>query len=292
MLPGLHQEGHTLSSENESASTPPTAVSGCKYAHARSVACLTMDPSLSDVKWDHIEALGNSVEQRIRDDKPKKVVFDITGLTYMGSAMVALVVRWWKAVDEIGGKSAVALHDPNVLEVLKLASLDEHWTIVPTREAAYNKLGATPVPEASEDVSSTSVRTAAPADDEPGRGQWLMIIAAMVTAAAVMNMIVGNKPDNFDTKFMAGAVTAIAGLLALILAGPMCGARTRTATRILGFVTLLAGGIAVAMVKIPLVGPDSVVPGPAAEETADENKEDSPKEPAESSSEPAASDDE
>ncbi|MFO1093609.1 MAG: hypothetical protein U0992_09890 [Planctomycetaceae bacterium] len=62
-------------------------------------------------------------------------------LEYMGSALVALVVRVWKAVQNGGGKVVVVCGGGMPQEVLRLAGLDKVWTIVTTYEDGLRKLG-------------------------------------------------------------------------------------------------------------------------------------------------------
>ena len=62
-------------------------------------------------------------------------------MNYMGSAIVALIVRVWKVVQAKGGKMVVLCPNPAVLEVIQLAGLDKVWTIASEPEAASKKLG-------------------------------------------------------------------------------------------------------------------------------------------------------
>lgn len=248
--------------EPSSDASPP----GADFIGNPTTACVTLHPSLSDIKWDQIELIGATIEKQLTEVASKNVVFDISGLTYMGSAMVALVVRWWKVVDKYGGKSVVALHDPNVFEVIKLASLDEHWTILPTRESAYKKLGVAPLPSSS--VSPSSESHGSVAQLESDRGLWVVIVAAMCSAASVLNMILNNQ--NFDEKFQIGVGCAVVGLVVVLIARVACGGKLKSSATLLGFATLLCGAISIAMVKVPLIGPDTPWGNPPAEASADD----------------------
>jgi hypothetical protein len=62
----------------------------------------------------------------------------------MGSALVALVVRVWKAVQAVGGRVVVVCGDGMPQEVLKLAGLDKVWTITATYEEGLKQLGVEP----------------------------------------------------------------------------------------------------------------------------------------------------
>ncbi|HEV3299911.1 MAG TPA: STAS domain-containing protein [Planctomycetaceae bacterium] len=105
--------------------------------------CLTITllPELNDKQWADIERVGTEIVDRISAAPSPKVLVDLTPLSYMGSAMVALIVRLYKTVNSRGGKMAVVNQHELVFEVLKLAGLTKLWTIVPNRQEAYTSLG-------------------------------------------------------------------------------------------------------------------------------------------------------
>ena len=194
--------------------TPPP--SGCAYEHFGRTSVVTLKPELNDVKWDAIESIGNNVESRLTDQKPDKVVFDLTPLHYIGSAMVALVARWWKRINASGGQCAVAVADDNVLEVLKLAKLDTHWDIVPSREAAYKKLGVTGRPSVGSsglDHADSSVGGA-----RPLWPLWVMLAGFVLFGVALVVWLMGRLPDptlNY-AMLLSGLLIAVGGLVAAL----------------------------------------------------------------------------
>ena len=105
--------------------------------------CLTITllPELNDKQWADIERVGSEIVERISGAPSPKVLVDLTLLSYMGSAMVALIVRLYKTVNSRGGKMVVVNQHELVFEVLKLAGLTKLWTIVGTRQEAYATLG-------------------------------------------------------------------------------------------------------------------------------------------------------
>jgi anti-anti-sigma factor len=105
--------------------------------------CLTVTllPELNDKQWADIERVGSEIVERISGAPSPKVLVDLTPLSYMGSAMVALIVRLYKTVNSRGGKMVVVNQHELVFEVLKLAGLTKLWTIVGTRQEAYATLG-------------------------------------------------------------------------------------------------------------------------------------------------------
>ena len=70
------------------------------------------------------------------------LLLDLTNLDYIGSALVALIVRLWKTTDEQHGRMIVINHNAAVREVLEIAGLTKVWTIVETREQALERVEA------------------------------------------------------------------------------------------------------------------------------------------------------
>jgi anti-anti-sigma factor len=102
---------------------------------------ITLLPELNDKQWADIERVGTEIVDRISAAATPKVLVDLTPLSYMGSAMVALIVRLYKTVNSRGGKMAVVNQHELVFEVLKLAGLTKLWTIVANRDEAFAALG-------------------------------------------------------------------------------------------------------------------------------------------------------
>jgi len=98
-------------------------------------------PELNDVQWDRIETIGNEVIAALEEITTPKVLMDIAALEYVGSAMVALVVRVGKAVRDQGGKMVVVNKHEQVFEVFRLARLESLWPIVGSEEEARIALG-------------------------------------------------------------------------------------------------------------------------------------------------------
>jgi len=105
------------------------------------VSVLVLLPELNNVQWGDIDAIGTEVLNSMSTQKNPYIIVDLSPLSYMGSAMVALIVRVWKAAQAKDGKISVVCPHDGVKEVLKLASLDKVWSIVNTREEARSALG-------------------------------------------------------------------------------------------------------------------------------------------------------
>jgi anti-anti-sigma factor len=112
-----------------------------RYESLNGCLTITLLPELNDKQWADIERVGTEIVDRISAAPSPKVLVDLTPLSYMGSAMVALIVRLYKTVNSRGGKMVVVNQHELVFEVLKLAGLTKLWTIVANRDEAYSSLG-------------------------------------------------------------------------------------------------------------------------------------------------------
>jgi anti-anti-sigma factor len=98
-------------------------------------------PGLNEVPWSDIEKVGSEILSELESTKRPTLMVDLSELDYMGSAMVALIVRLWKSSSERSGEMVVVNSSPRVFEVLKIAGLTKVWTIVDSRADAERQLG-------------------------------------------------------------------------------------------------------------------------------------------------------
>ncbi len=105
---------------------------------------LTLNPSLSDAPWGDIDELGRNVLGELDEYKTPAIMVDLSPLTYMGSAMVALIVRIWKVTKARSGQMVIVCANEMVLKVISLAGLDKVWKITPTLEQGYKELKVKP----------------------------------------------------------------------------------------------------------------------------------------------------
>ncbi|MBW3539030.1 MAG: STAS domain-containing protein, partial [Planctomycetes bacterium] len=165
----------------------------------------------------------------IQGAKPPVVLVDLTPLNYMGSAMVALIVRIWKAVQERNGRMAVVNTDPVVHDVLKIAGLTNLWSIVETRAEAFDELGISPGVRAHQRETRLMVAIAPVALVLAGVGLYLWLSGATL----------------FSTLIIVCVTLGWAALA--LLAGGVTAARYEGGTRALGVLVVL-GAIAVCVV--------------------------------------------
>jgi hypothetical protein len=164
----------------------------------------------------------------------------------MGSAMVALIVRIWKAVNGRNGRMVVVNNNGIVQEVLRIAGLEKVWTIVPTREEAVRELG----------VGSQS------AERDATVGLVLMGLGVLALAGAVAGLVLllGRAQALSDrTSFL---LTVTCAALGIILGGV-------AAFREAGTRRVLAGVLAAASLVVLVIGlvrsPAAVAANPPAE---------------------------
>lgn len=109
-----------------------------------SCSIITLLPVLNDKQWADIEKVGSEIVEHLGNASSPRFLVDLTPLSYMGSAMVALIVRLYKAVNSRNGQMVVVNQHELVFEVLKLAGLTKLWTIVDSREKGFAALGVKP----------------------------------------------------------------------------------------------------------------------------------------------------
>ncbi|MEX0717579.1 MAG: STAS domain-containing protein [Planctomycetaceae bacterium] len=184
-------------------------------------------PPLNDCPWSDIEKVGSDVLERLKTEKYRGIVVDLSPLQYMGSAMVALIVRLWKAAKERNKSMVVVNRDPMVLEVLQLAGLHKVWTIVETREEGFRELG----------VSGR----AAGAASGGGKGVALLAVGMLAVVAAVAGVgLLLSKTTAVPAQ--PAFWTAAAGALVGLAAGTVITLRDQeTGRRLMGVVMVVAG---------------------------------------------------
>lgn len=99
-----------------------------------------LKPAVVDTAWGQIESFGDEVIAEIDKERSPCCLIDLTGLTYMGSSQVALIVRIWKAVQQKKGSMRVVVDHPVVKEVITIAGLDKVWHLSVSVAAARSDL--------------------------------------------------------------------------------------------------------------------------------------------------------
>jgi anti-anti-sigma factor len=133
---------------------------------------VTLLPELNDKQWADIERVGTEIVDRLSNAQSPRFIVDLTPLSYMGSAMVALIVRLYKTVNGRNGQMVVVNQHELVQEVLKLAGLTKLWTIVENRDKAFAALGVK--------------RRAVSAEGSPAEGGNALLLAGIIGAVGAV----------------------------------------------------------------------------------------------------------
>ena len=132
--------------------------SAFELTSSRSHVEVVFHPSITDGSWKEIDELGIQVIEELKQRRTPVCLFDLTQIEYMGSSVVAVLVRICKQINEQRGKMAVVIRHPVVNEIIQLAGLDKIWPIYPTVEAARKSLGVPAFPSEESLFSSKVVR--------------------------------------------------------------------------------------------------------------------------------------
>ena len=75
---------------------------------------------------DHHSAgdMRSRIDRRIIKDRPSRLILDFTGVTFMDSSGIGLIMGRWKLMQERSGQVFVTGAPPYIRKVLKLAGVD------------------------------------------------------------------------------------------------------------------------------------------------------------------------
>jgi anti-anti-sigma factor len=207
-----------------------------EFDTSKSYALVAFNPSLGDCRWGDIELAGNEIKEKLAALDHPNFLMDLTRLEFMGSSVVALIVKLWKAVQEKDGKMVVVNTNLMIGEVLEIAGLTGIWEIVDSHEEAEHMLG---------------VKKFSPAS--PMAAFFLAILGWVAAAGALLFVVAPRKQllqlDPQTAKTLAltcGGVAIIAGLVATF--------RDQRVWRLLGvLLVIIAAGVTIteALDRIP-----------------------------------------
>ncbi len=112
-----------------------------QYEPQTSYDLVRLLPTLNSAQWSDIERTGGDLLQKLDASRTSALLMDLSEMTYMGSAVVALIVRCWKSLKARNGKLVVVCDNDVVREVLVLAGLDKLWPVVDSGERGLQELG-------------------------------------------------------------------------------------------------------------------------------------------------------
>jgi anti-anti-sigma factor len=218
--PGTAKEGVTVATSERLASYD--------FQKYDNFIQLTLNPPLSDAPWGDIDDLGKNVLNELETARTPSVLVDLSPLTYMGSAVVALIVRIWKATKGKSGEMVVLCSHPMVLKVISLAGLDKVWRITPNVETAYKELKVKP-PAVTGAPSFSNGNGSSPLVAGSNRSgvtinplynaQGALVIGKESPANGKHAVEVDSDDDDNDNSTIFAAVLITVAVLSLILGG-------------------------------------------------------------------------
>jgi anti-anti-sigma factor len=110
-------------------------------AHLDGYSVVTFPKEICKASLDEIRGAGDQVVSELANQKAPQCLVDLTALDYMGSSMVASIVRIWKAIEANQGRMVVAVSSIGVREVLRVTGLNRVWTIKSSYDTALHELG-------------------------------------------------------------------------------------------------------------------------------------------------------
>ncbi len=102
---------------------------------------MTVPKELCKASLEEIREMGEEVLRELANQKSPQCLVDLTALDYMGSSMVASIIRIWKAIEANQGRMVVAVSSNGVREVLRITGLNRVWTIENSYATALHELG-------------------------------------------------------------------------------------------------------------------------------------------------------
>ncbi|MCA9036494.1 MAG: STAS domain-containing protein [Planctomycetaceae bacterium] len=114
------------------------------FRHRDGYSVIAFPKELGTAHMGDIRDAAVKVIEQLAAVKTPSCVVDLTSLDYMGSSLVASIIRIWKSVKEKGGQMVVVAPNQQIVEVLQTTGLTKVWTVVETFELAVHSLGYSP----------------------------------------------------------------------------------------------------------------------------------------------------
>lgn len=203
-----------------------------EFDASRHFASVALDNSLGESKWDAIEKAGNDLKAKIAELDRAIVLMDLSKLEFMGSSVVALIVKIWKDIEGRQGGMVVVSPNEMTMEVLEISGLTRLWPVVKSRDEAEDILSQPPY------AAPTSTST------------YLRMLLGWIAAAGAVGFVVVLKKElgMFDAQTAQQGTYVCGGLATLI--GLTVIAKEREGWRLLGVLLLLVAGGMIAVAAI------------------------------------------
>ncbi len=87
-----------------------------------------------------VDKVNEELRQFVERDKPKKMIVDFSGVKFISSQMLGLLVDLWRKMTEYGGVVLISGIVPQLNRVFKITNLDKIFDFYPDVESALNTL--------------------------------------------------------------------------------------------------------------------------------------------------------
>jgi anti-anti-sigma factor len=121
----------------------PLAKPGYQYLAVKTVggvAVITFLESAAMMEGDKVDELSKELFDVIDSKKYTKVLLNLYNAGYMSSAMLAVLVRLHRKMQELKGKVRLCALRPPVMDAFKVSQFDRLFEIYADEEAALKKL--------------------------------------------------------------------------------------------------------------------------------------------------------
>lgn len=211
------------------------------FEQGNGYSVITLTPQLNDAQWSDIEKVGSDLLEQLKNQKSNAFIVDLSSLNYMGSAMVALIVRLWKSVKDEKGRMVVVNREKLVYEVLELAGLHKIWTIVETREEAIRKLGFRPA------TSSSGGGANMVSSDEGSKMAPILVIVATLASLGGLAWLY-----SVTDRKVPLVLTVVAALVAIIF-GTLSATSFKSTVKMIGLAGVVANLVLIAVAILQFV---------------------------------------
>ncbi|MHC4177758.1 MAG: STAS domain-containing protein [Planctomycetota bacterium] len=115
-----------------------------QVSRQQDVTIIELGPSYESLDQPVLGEISRVLLSEASRADPPRVVLDLSGTNYIGSAFVELLVRVWKRLTQRGGTMVLCGLRPFCVEVLRATRLDRLWKAFPTRDQAVAAMRESP----------------------------------------------------------------------------------------------------------------------------------------------------
>src|SRR5688572_17274474 len=105
------------------------------------VAVIIPSADVEKMPENLMEQAARMVLDPLKADPPSGLIFDLSGIDYVGSVFLSFLLRCHKRVKEHGSEVVVAGASARARELLHMTALDTLWALYSTRGEALDALG-------------------------------------------------------------------------------------------------------------------------------------------------------